>query len=607
MNDLQRHAYLLILRLHPPTFRRRFADEMFLDYENALQCPGAYRLALDLVRSLVRQWGAALSAEVWPRPDSPRPTFLTGHYALGFQAPLNPFEIARGFMLSVLLFSTLFYMADPLVNCPEDFARMISSIAGSRNVMASSTTSHGSKDLEIRDVTIVDVEQGKLLPHRTVLIEDGVITSVIQSKGAPTKSGADVIDAGGKFLIPGLWDMHTHITHTDVDFPLYIANGVLGIRSMGGAQDQVFAWQAKLKDGSLFGPMAFVSGPILDGPHGPVQPASYGVRIGTAEEGRVEVDTLKSRGADFVKVYDGLSRDSYFAIAAEANKIRLPFAGHVPDDVTILEAVHAGQRSIEHEIEHRGESTAEQELMERRRSQDFMAEAMKTGNYTLIPDGIAREGNVWLKSFSQERADALYRALAQNRTYLCPTLVTGYWVAYGDDVASKPDARQRFIDPKTLVYWQPSMNMLTKYRTPAYEEWVKAKYTKLLKQIPRQQALGVQLLAGTDLTVPYTYPGSSVHDEIRLFASAGLTPLQALQTATRNPIQFFGLQSSLGSVDTGKQAELVLLDGNPLADLKNLDQIQAVITHGRILRKPELKALTLNAAGAVQGRTQRAN
>jgi cytosine/adenosine deaminase-related metal-dependent hydrolase len=113
---------------------------------------------------------------------------------------------------------------------------------------------------------IVDVEHGALLSHRTVLIEDGTVTSVVSSSGAAAKPGADILEGAGKFLMPGLWDMHTHITHTDVDFPLYIANGVLGIRNMGGVQDQVFAWQKQLKDGELFGPLAFVSGPILDGP-----------------------------------------------------------------------------------------------------------------------------------------------------------------------------------------------------------------------------------------------------------------------------------------------------------------------------------------------------
>ena len=278
----------------------------------------------------------------------------------------------------------------------------------------------------------------------------------------------------------------------------------------------------------------------------------------------------------------------------------LPFAGHVPNDVTILEAVHAGQRSIEHGIEHRGESTAEEELIERGKTHDFMAEAMRTKNFSLIPEGIATEGNIWLKHFSQKRADDLYRALAQGGTYLCPTLVVERWGAYGDEIAAKPDGRQQYIDPKTLVYWNPSMNMLTKYRTPAYKQWFKDKYAKLQEQIPKQQALGVQLLAGTDLTVPFTYPGSSVHDEVRLFAAAGLTPLQALQTATTHPVQFFGLQQTLGSVTVGKKAELVLLNGNPLSDLSCLDRIEAVVTHKRVLRRAELDRMMAQSARIAQ-------
>jgi len=182
-------------------------------------------------------------------------------------------------------------------------------------------------------------------------------------------------------------------------------------------------------------------------------------------------------------------------------------------------------------------------------------------------------------------------------------LTAEQWVSFADEVAAKPDARQRFIDPRTLVYWQPSTNLITKYRTPVYTEWVKIRYTTLLAQMPRQQALGVQFLAGTDLTVPYTYPGSSVHEEVRLLASSGLTNLQALQAATTHPVEFFRLQDKLGSVQAGKQAEFVLLDGNPLKNLDYLDHIHAVITHGRILRKQALDSMTQDAADAVRKRT----
>ena len=603
MNKSQRRSSLLLLRLHPPTFRERFADEMLLDYEELWQSHGGLRLTSDLLFSLVRQWGAVLSTQMLPRVAAPRPAFLAGDARLGVPAALGPVALARGFALSVFLFSAFWSLEDP-VGHPGDFLRMLSASAAFSAGLSSASPIREHKNLEIRDVTIVDVEHGTLLFHKTISITDGTVTSVVPFRTVPSSSGVDVLDGRGKFLMPGLWDMHTHITHTDVDFPLYLANGVLGIRSMGGVPDKVFSWQKGLRDGSLFGPLAFVSGPILDGPHGPVAPASYGVRIANAEQGRTEVDTLKAEGADFVKVYDGLSRDSYFAIAEQAKKIDLPFAGHVPDFVTILEAVHAGQRSIEHGIEQRGESTVEQELIDRRLTHDFMAEAMKTGNYTLIPNGIAEDGNTWLKNFSQERANMLYRTMAKSGTYLCPTLVTAHWMADGDELAKNADVRQRYIDPGTLVYWQPSMNMLTKYRTPAYVEWVKVRYAKLLQQIPKQEASGVQLLAGTDLTIPFIYPGSSVHDEVRLMAAAGLTNQQALQTATTHPVAFFGLQKSLGSVAAGKQAEFVVFDDDPLVNLDNLDHIHAVVTHGRFLRKPELEKMSADAADAVRTRAQ---
>lgn len=139
MNDLQRHSCLLVLQLHPLSFRKRFADEMFLYYEDLLQSHYAFRLTLDLFRSPVRQWGAVLSAEVWPESAASRPTFLTGHCALGFQLPLTPYELARGFMLSVLLFSTFWYTEDPLRGHPGDLLRMISSTAAPRSVFASAT------------------------------------------------------------------------------------------------------------------------------------------------------------------------------------------------------------------------------------------------------------------------------------------------------------------------------------------------------------------------------------------------------------------------------------------------------------------------------------
>jgi imidazolonepropionase-like amidohydrolase len=324
--------------------------------------------------------------------------------------------------------------------------------------------------------------------------------------------------------------------------------------------------------------------------------------VKNAAEAEREVDTLKAAGADFVKVYDGLSPETYFAVAKEAKKTGLPIAGHVPSHVTILDATNAGQRSIEHAIELRGGSTAERELIDAdmNRKEDLLAEAMRTGNFSLIPETIARDGNVLLDHLSQQRADTLYTSLVRNRTYLCPTLDVKEWLAYADDLAKKSNPRKQYVSPTTLHYWQPEVNMLTKYRTPAYIEFRKREYAAIRAQIPREQAAGVQFLAGTDLTVPFTYAGFSVHDEMALFVKAGLTPLQALQTATTHPVEFFGLQETMGSIAPGKLAELVVLDDNPLQDVRNSGKIAAVVTHGRLLRRPDLDALLKRAAESAQ-------
>jgi hypothetical protein len=220
---------------------------------------------------------------------------------------------------------------------------------------------------------------------------------------------------------------------------------------------------------------------------------------------------------------------------------------------------------------------------------DFIEQAIPH----VIPLSLARSSVA-----CQSRANALYASLVKHDTYLCPTLVTQHWVAYGDDLARAHDPRERFISPSTLVYWQPSMNMLTEYRTPAYIAYTKRNYTVHLGQVSKEQAAGVQLLAGTDLSVPYTCPGSSVHDEMKLFVTAGLTPLQALQAAITHPVHYFGLEQSMGSVTKGKLAELVLLEENPMLEIGNTERIAAVITHGRLLQKQDLDALMLQGEHA---------
>jgi hypothetical protein len=586
-------------RYHLSEFRNEFGSEMTLDSEDAFETHGFAALLRDALLSLVRQWVAlAFPGEV-EICASPGGALLAGQYVMIQAGGLSPLEFLRGLTLSVMLFSAM-----GIVTTPANGA--IIHLKLNHKAVSGKTLPHAvdvavPREIRIIDITIIDVRRGILEPHRTVVIREGLISGIVAAQTSKEAPGVDDLDGRGKFLIPAQWDMHTHITTPERDFPMYIANGVLGLRNMGGVREKVYQWKRDTSNGTLFGPRIFVSGPIVDGPGGPA-PENYAVRVANAAEGRREVDSLKTEGADTVKVYDGLSPEAYFSIAKEAEKAGLSFAGHVPTHVTILEATNAGQRSIEHAIELRGGSTAERELIENdlRRKEPLLAEAMRTQNFSLIPETIAHDGGVLLDHLSQPKADSLYRAFVKNGTYLCPTLDVKEWLAYADDLAKRDDPREQYVPHATLHNWRPEVNMLTRYRTPAYIAFRKREYAAIRAQIPKEQAAGVQLLAGTDLTVPFTYAGFSVHEEMALLVKAGLTPLQALQSATTHPVEFLHLQTTMGSVTAGKRAELVILDDNPLADIHNTAKITAVVTHGRLLRRTELDVLLKQAAESAQ-------
>lgn len=448
--------------------------------------------------------------------------------------------------------------------------------------------------LAITHVTVIDPGEGAARRDMTVGISGGTIRKVIRTgsrAGVPPE--AAVIDGRGKYLIPGLWDMHAHVLDPEREFALFLANGVTGLRHIGGVAQDVFRWRDEVRSGKRLGPWMIACGPILDGPR-PAIP-EYSVAINTPEEGRAAVRAQKTGGAEFLKVYDGLSRESYMAIAEEAKQLKLPFAGHVPVRVTIMEASHAGQHSIEHGIELRGTSTAEDEVIRMIEGTDVMAEAMRTKNFGLIPESIAKRGELLLDTYSAPRARHLYRALVKSDTYLTPTLVTERALTFVDDLSQEDDPRTKYIPAPSREYWKPEKGMLTRYRTPAYRKFRKREFAKMLEHVAAARRAGVRFLAGTDTSIPYIYPGFSLHDELALLVQAGFTPLQALQTATSNPSRYFGMEKSAGGIRPGMTADLVLLGADPLEDIAHTKRIDAVIARGKLLSRATLDAMLRRA------------
>jgi hypothetical protein len=459
-------------------------------------------------------------------------------------------------------------------------------------------------DLAITHVTIINPGEANPQPEMTIIIRDHTIVLVAKTGATRIPSSAKVVDAHNKFAIPGLWDMHVHFRDPTRDLKLDIANGVLGIRNMGGPAKEVLPLRDSIPSGQLLGPRMFASGPIVDGPDSWSDPR-FTVSVKTADEARAAVQSLKEQGVDFIKVYDGLSRDAYFAIAEESKKLGLPFAGHLPAPISVREASEAGQRSLEHGMQLAGGSSAEPEHIKQRLDQSVFKEALSTKNFTLIPAKLAKDETEMLDHFSQERADETYQLLARNNTFLTPTLVTERALTFVDDLNQHPDPRMQYVSPEDLNWWKPENGMLTKYRTPEYIAMRKRQYAVTLQQIPRARKLGVPLLAGTDITIPFTYPGFSLHDELALFVEAGLTPMQALETATINPARLLGLSKNWGRIATGYTANLVLLDADPLTNISNTKKINSVIVNGRLLDRPQLDQLLAQSKLATTPPTQK--
>jgi imidazolonepropionase-like amidohydrolase len=429
--------------------------------------------------------------------------------------------------------------------------------------------------LVLNNVTVVDVRTGALQPEQTVILERNHIFSVGPSKSAKYPRNAPSVNCRGLFLIPGLWDMHVHLVFGDwfpsaqeISLPLFVINGVTGVRDMGSELDIVQGWRNEIEAGRLLGPRILTSGPMLDGPK-PRFPSS--VAIATPEEAHRAVADLKQRGADFIKLQSLIPRDAVFAIAEEAKKQEIPFEGHVPDSVRASEMSEAGMKSFEHLIGiFEGSSPAED---------DFLR-----GNKT--------EGR-FLATYEPTRAAALAAMLAKNQTWQCPTLV---WERGGNLIDASDFSKDERVKYVPASWKNRTWKRFTEEITKGYgtdDLATRRKFIeKELEVVGMLHKAGVPFLAGTDTPAGvHIFPGYSLHEELERFVAAGFSPLEALQTATINPARFFGIEDQAGAIEKGKFADLVLLSANPLEDIANTQKIAAVIVNGRYYRRAELEKM----------------
>jgi hypothetical protein len=437
------------------------------------------------------------------------------------------------------------------------------------------------KRLVLQNLNIVDVEKGAILRQQSVVIAGDRITQIGKASAIHPQTNDSVVNCNGQYLMPGLWDMHTHVWFPEYYFPLFIANGVTGHRGMLETIVIAAQWKKQGNTAGTLTPAGFYAGPIVDGPR-PTWPGS--VAVSNPEQGRRVVDSLKNKlQVDFIKVYSGLSKESYYAIAEEAKKQNIHFAGHVPGSMTLLECVRAGQRTTEHMmgfIEGASDSS------------DYYYEVMR-GNIkdTLIRNNRPARRAFLARTFSEKKLAVIISELKKNDSWVCPTMTVNRGIAYIKDSAMMKDPRMQYAIPMIKNMWNPANDFRFRTAPDEFFENEKKEFELNKRILKLLHQGGVKILAGTDTPNPYCFPGFSVHDELQIMVESGFTPAQALQTATLNPAIFFNIMNDYGTVSENKMASLVLLKDNPLQNIANTKSIQAVILRGKFVGSTEINEM----------------
>ena len=439
-------------------------------------------------------------------------------------------------------------------------------------------------------MSVIDVVNGATLQGNTVLISGNRITYAGPSAAAKVPESARVIDGRGKFLIPGLWDMHVHAfvyVFSDFAGPLMIANGITGAREMGYYVDTTLRWRRDIAAGLEIGPR-LVAGVRVDGPS---NKARFVAHVVTDEDGVRAVDTLAhkkdgSRRADFIKTYSWVPREAYYAIARESKKKGIPYAGHVPYSVSVVEASDAGQRSIEHEDD-LSRACSSQDSLLRARSADTTRLANQL-------EEVREQAAIMRRSFDPGKCRLVIATLVRNHTWVTPTLVVYQPYAHGFDSVGTHPEWAKYVPGIVQGGW------IRRARGVAPKDSMVVRSYFSFDRTNELHKAGVRLLAGTDMPQAFVFPGFSLHEELELLVRSGLTPAEALRTATYNPADYFGALDSLGTVSRGKLADLVLLDANPLTDIRNTRRIATVIANGRVFDRAALNQLLAGVQRALK-------
>lgn len=444
--------------------------------------------------------------------------------------------------------------------------------------------------------TVIDTTGGPSQPDQTVVIRGGRIVTVGRYHDVPLPQGMTVIDSTGKFVIPGLCDMHVHSEDMEQIYPpLYLVNGVTTVREMSG-YPFLFRWRDRAESGELLGPRWSVASAIIDG-----NPSLWtGIplphfEVGSAGEARAAVRQATADGADFLKVYTRLTREAFHAVLDEARRLRITVTGHCSDFVPLTEASRAGLRSVEH-IMSSWYATSSREAEIRRA---IAAMVIAPGDYNGWFHKSHPQDWIAAHSYDPRKAARVFAQLVADDCRQVPTL-TMHRVFGMPEVVNRADERLQYLPAATHEYWEWGMRMYTDGRTPAEADRERKMVEHRVRFVSNLHRAGVPVLAGTETGTPYCLPGFALHDELAELVGAGFSPMQALRAATVEPARFLGRQHIAGTVQPGRLADLVVLDADPLRDIRNTQRIHAVVTRGRYIAPDKRQAMLADVAAAAK-------
>ncbi len=450
----------------------------------------------------------------------------------------------------------------------------------------------------ITNISTIDSESG-LQEAMTVIVKGNRILKIDKTETFNLSASNEIIDGTGKYVIPGLWDAHVHFAYIEElapsMFDLFLAYGVTSVRDTGGKIDFVKKWKNKALSSPQDAPRIMIAGPLLDGMPNvydgstPNRPAlSLGAR--NVEEAVKLVNQFDSIGVDLIKAYEMLTPDQFEAVANQAKKKGLKVTGHVPLSMDVIAASNAGMNSMEHlrNLEMSCASNADELLAIRRK---------------MLSEGASLEGGILrsnihnaqrieaIDKFDEEKANKVLSVLAKNETWQIPTLsiMTGS--------TNRPFTRQEWMDsfnylPESVrTTWKDGAERVG--AMPISEDRIK--YSDWLKKMTSKiNQAGIDIMAGTDCPIFFLTPGLSLHEELALLVESGLTAAEALEAATLAPARYFNLEEELGLIKDGYLADLVILNSNPLDDIGNTKEIDAVIREGKLRSRTDLDQMLLN-------------